>query len=105
MINLLKDKIQEKDKVYVGIDCSDIPREILDERVYIVGDDGKKWLAIMICPCGCKTNIQLSLLKEVRPRWRVQFTNKKRVTIRPSIRRTTGCKSHFNLINGRVHWH
>jgi hypothetical protein len=37
------------------------------------------------------------------PRWEVRATGDL-ITLRPSVWRTKGCKSHFVLSDGRVHW-
>lgn len=87
---------------YVTVD--DFPDEVEDRKVYIAGDKGREWLAVFRCPCGCGDIIQLNLLKEARPRWRIRYLKKRRLTITPSISRLVNCRSHFTLVNGQIRW-
>ncbi|MCS6115937.1 DUF6527 family protein [Shewanella baltica] len=76
----------------------------VDERIiYIVGDKDFYAIAIMLCPCGCKSKINLNLIHSDKPTWTIKFDNKM-PTIKPSIWRTVGCKSHFFLRSGKVVW-
>ncbi len=52
-----------------------------------------------ICPCGCGDLVILSMLEDTSPCWKVIDKN----TIRPSINRIVGCRSHFEITNGIVH--
>ncbi|MBZ5667533.1 MAG: hypothetical protein LAO30_23405 [Acidobacteriia bacterium] len=58
----------------------------------------------MLCPCGCRSVIQLSLLREDSPHWTVFIDKGGVTTLFPSIQRTAGCRSHFFLKKGRVVW-
>ncbi|GAC1314173.1 MAG: hypothetical protein NVSMB24_38500 [Mucilaginibacter sp.] len=80
----------------------DIPAHIRDGAVYIIGG-ASPWLLLLRCPCGCGETIHLNLLKEASPRWGYRVV-KKTITVKPSIWRTTGCKSHFIIRNGQVQW-
>jgi hypothetical protein len=82
----------------------DPPLQVRDKVVYVVGDRSKEWLAILKCPCGCGDIIQLNLLQSAAPCWRVRFHKRKKITIRPSIDRVVGCRSHFTLRNGIINW-
>lgn len=72
--------------------------------VYLIGDPPKPWSAAFICPCGCKELISLSLVPNDRPRWRFHVSASDPISLSPSIWRTKGCKSHFFVKKGRVHW-
>ncbi|WP_338341959.1 DUF6527 family protein [Shinella sp. WSC3-e] len=39
-----------------------------------------------------------------KPRWDIAVDAKGRPTLRPSVWRNTGCKSHFWLRSGRIVW-
>lgn len=81
----------------------DLPENVRDKTIYIVGDKGCPWLIAFKCPCGCQTLIQLNLLKEATPCW--SFKVKKReIDISPSILRTQGCESHFVVHKNKVYW-
>ena len=79
----------------------DMPDQLLPEIVYIIGENKFYWSLIFICTCGCDDNIQLNLLKNVRPRWRFSI-RKNLITISPSVRKKTGCKSHFIIRRSKV---
>ena len=80
------------------------PEELEPGRLYLIGDNSIPWFAGLICPCGCGAFIRLSLLKDDRPRWRVKRHFTGTVTLDPSIRRKSGCRSHFFVRRGRVVW-
>jgi hypothetical protein len=81
----------------------DVPDQIAPRRLYVVGDTGQYWLAAMKCPCGCGADIQLPLSGDDGPRWSVEGAADA-PTLRPSVHRTTGCRSHFILRRGKVVW-
>lgn len=71
--------------------------------LYVVGDEGHYWLAVLRCPCGCGAEIQLPLSGRNSPRWKFDG-NANSPTLTPSIWRNVGCKSHFFVRRGRVVW-
>lgn len=73
-------------------------------RVYLVGEGETPWSAALLCPCGCGAEIQVSLVENDRPRWRVKRHFNGTVTLHPSIWRKKGCRSHFFLRRGRIVW-
>ena len=82
----------------------ELPDALVPQRLYLIGEQPQPWSAALLCPCGCGTTIQLSLLKADRPSWRVRRHFNGSVTLRPSIWRTRGCRSHFFLRRGRIVW-
>jgi len=82
----------------------DLPSVVTDNKMYIIGTHGHYWLLMFNCPCGCNNPIQLNLLKDASPTWRYRISKTKKISITPSIRRTSGCKSHFYVRNGRIDW-
>ncbi|WP_373276366.1 DUF6527 family protein [Sphingomonas agri] len=58
----------------------------------------------MVCPCGCQTTIQLSLVPNDRPRWRAQVAENGIISLSPSVWRTRGCGSHFVVRDGKIRW-
>ena len=83
--------------------ATELPDDPESDRLYLIGER-KPWLAALRCPCGCRNLIQLSLLEDDAPRWRLRMRRRKRPTLSPSILRTSGCKSHFFLRDGRIFW-
>ena len=72
--------------------------------LHLVEDgQGSYWLGILRCPCGCGATIQLPMTPSARPCWQLQGSMLQ-PTLWPSIRRASGCKSHFVLRQGAVQW-
>ncbi|UUZ74032.1 hypothetical protein LP415_03550 [Polaromonas sp. P1(28)-8] len=67
-------------------------------------DDGEDWSVGFRCPCGCGETIELALLQGVKPRWNLTTSHDGLPTLHPSVWRRSGCRSHFWLRNGLVHW-
>jgi hypothetical protein len=80
---------------------ADIPSTIANRQIYLVGEKNI-WCILFKCPCGCGELIQLNTLEDEDPLWSYQIKNG--LTIRPSIRRIRGCKSHFLIIRGKVYF-
>ncbi len=81
---------------YNLIRVDSLPNKLKDEIIYIEGD----WTAAFVCPCGCKQTIELNLVDDVRPVWKVGNDT----SISPSIWKRDGCKSHFFIKKGKVIW-
>lgn len=56
------------------------------------------------CPCGCGEDIELTVMEGVTPRWDIEIDSSKRPTLRPSVWKQSGCRSHFWVKNGRIVW-
>jgi hypothetical protein len=80
-----------------------VPKKFKANVLYAVGRTDP-WRVAMLCPCGCKCTIHLSLLKDDRPKWHLAISDAGLPTLQPSILRIAGCKSHFFLIKGEVIW-
>jgi len=89
---------------WTGTFVDDVPERLRKYRVYLVREDGQLWQVAMLCPCGCSATIQLSVLPNSKPGWRVTMHLGETVSLSPSVRRTTGCQSHFYLRDGRIEW-
>lgn len=82
----------------------ELPDKVCHKTIYIIGEIKRPWLIAFNCPCGCKDVVQLNLLKEAEPCWRFKIDMKKKISISPSIWKTTGCKSHFFVRNSKINW-
>jgi hypothetical protein len=71
--------------------------------LYAVGENGHLWFLVMLCPCGCGETIELNTLADDAPRWHLE-QSKAGASVVPSILRTTGCESHFWLLDNHVLW-
>ncbi len=50
-----------------------------------------------LCPCGCGEAVSLNLIRNAGPAWRFEIDEDSRVSVWPSVRRQSGCRSHFVL--------
>src|SRR4051812_31564138 len=91
-------------QTYVPIAVEDVPDVVEPSSLYLVGQTGNPWSAALLCPCGCQSLIQLSLLPDDVPRWRVTYNSNETVTLHPSIWRIKGCRSHFFLRFNQIVW-
>ncbi len=62
------------------------------------------YMALLSCPCGCREIIKLNLLPDAKPMWTVEDVDGF-ATIKPSVQRTVGCMTHFNIDKGFVTIH
>lgn len=72
--------------------------------LYRLGDSDCEWAAGLRCPCGCGAFIQLSLVQDASPSWRIVPHGSGEVTLLPSVWRTVGCRSHFIIYRSRILW-
>jgi len=89
---------------YKFVYVEEMTENVKSKTIYIVGDTMQPWLLAFRCPCGCQNVIQLNLLKDATPCWKFRITKKKKITIFPSVWRTTGCKSHFCIRKSKIDW-
>jgi len=82
----------------------DFPDMLAAGRVYLAGEGDDFWGAALTCPCGCGDTIELNMLPQVRPRWSAPQGHDGPATLRPSIWRQSGCKSHFIVRGGAIQW-
>lgn len=72
--------------------------------LYVAGEGEHVWAAALICPCGCGEQIQLNLLKAASPRWTLHQDTAGQPSLKPSVWRRKGCRSHFFLRGGKIVW-
>ena len=89
-----------KDVVYI----SDMPDSIKKDSIYVVGDEGCYWMLGFMCPCGCGSIIHLNTLPDTYPSWNYKIIDNNIISIKPSIWRKKGCKSHFFVTKNDVLW-
>lgn len=88
----------------VVVEGDALPTSLPRRNLILTRDDGDDWSVGMRCPCGCGDTIELMLLEEARPRWDVEVDGAGRPSLRPSVWRENGCRSHFWVRSGRIHW-
>lgn len=61
--------------------------------------------AVIECPCGtCHEWLDINLVQNQKPTWTLEVNEAGAPTIRPSVHRGDGCKSHFHIVDGTVAW-
>jgi hypothetical protein len=83
---------------------ADLPDRPRRDVVYIVGEDGYDWTAAMLCPGGCGKVLEMNLLPDAHPVWKVSERPDRIISLHPSVWLKTGCACHFVLAEGRVKW-
>jgi len=96
--------LERKTRTFRSVRVEDLPDQPDSFVVYIAGEGPNVWAAGLVCPCGCKEIIELNLMTQVRPRWRVTEHKNGTVSLEPSVWRRSGCRSHFILRDGLIHW-
>ena len=86
------------------IEGDSLPSKLPMRDLVLARDDGEDWCVGMRCPCGCGHVIELLVVAEAKPRWDLSVDAKGRPTLTPSVWLKTGCRSHFWIRGGRVHW-
>jgi hypothetical protein len=82
----------------------ELPDDLEAGVLYLVGEGSHLWFVGMRCPCGCGDNLTVSLVEDSGSFWSISIHRDRTVSIYPSVRRTLGCGSHFNIKRGRVIW-
>lgn len=90
--------------IYSAEHVADLPDKLKRDRLYIVGEDGYDWSAVMLCPGGCGKVLEMNLLPDAHPVWRVTKRVDGAASLHPSVWLKTGCACHFVLKHGRVRW-
>lgn len=88
---------------YKAAVSDDPPDAVAAGTLHLVGERGDYWLAMMKCPCGCGSDIQLAMSANSRPRWAYSGPLGE-PTLAPSVWLESGCKCHFVLRRGKVLW-
>lgn len=68
-----------------------------------VVERGRPRSVVLQCPCGCDELLVLNVDRTAGPAWRLRL-REGRVSLIPSVWRTTGCESHFVLWENRIWW-
>jgi len=88
----------------IVIEGDSLPPQLPPRDLVVAREDEDDWVAGMRCPCGCGDALEVMLIPEVRPRWKLAVDNRGYPSLHPSVWRKVGCKSHFWLRRGRVIW-
>ena len=84
---------------------ADTPPDKLPLRNLILArEDGEDWAVAFRCPCGCGKRLELLLVEEAKPNWKLTIKDKGSPTLHPSVWLKKDCRSHFWLRDGKVVW-
>ncbi len=87
------------------VHVEELPDKLDPKAVYVLGEGKHLWFVALLCPCGCKQVLQVSLLPDAKPRWRlIEHADDGSITLQPSVWRQIGCRSHFFLRRGLIQW-
>jgi hypothetical protein len=86
------------------VHLEELPERLNADSVYVLGEGPHKWFVALICPCGCGATVQMSLLADAAPRWRLIEHSDETISLEPSVWRKVGCRSHFFLRRGMIQW-
>ena len=80
------------------------PVKLRPNRLYVASTAKGPSFGYLLCPCGCGETLHLRFLPHRRPRWDLDVGADGVVSLRPSVWRQVGCRSHFILTGGKVFW-
>jgi hypothetical protein len=83
---------------------NDVPDIVKSGIIYIIKNNGYPWQIVMLCPCGCKKNLHMNLVKEYYPYWKFKIDKRNKISLSPSVHRIVGCKSHFFVRYSKIVW-
>jgi len=86
------------------VEGDELPLDLAPRCLTVAQEDGILWSAGMICPCGCGRRLEVMLLEGVKPRWSLSVDQRGLPSLHPSVWVKDGCRSHFWLRDGVVHW-
>lgn len=79
------------------------PTRLRPRRLYVTVQADRPAFGFMLCPCGCGETLYLRFFGTRHPQWRIARLSGP-ATVTPSVWRTSGCRSHFILQDGQIHW-
>lgn len=86
------------------IEGDSLPKKLPWRDVVLAREGEENWCVGMRCPCGCRSVIELLLIREAAPRWDLSTDAIGLPTLKPSVWRQTGCRSHFWVRGGHIDW-
>lgn len=81
-----------------------LPEKFPRRGILLLRDGGEDWCVGLRCPCGCGQRIELPLIQEANPRWKLRVEPDGTPTLSPSVWLQDGCRSHFFVRCGKVEW-
>lgn len=88
----------------ITVEADTPPDKLPLRNLVLAREDDEDWAVAFRCPCGCGKRLELLLVEEAKPRWSLTVDAKGKPTLHPSVWLKGGCRSHFWLRHGKVHW-
>lgn len=83
---------------------TDMPNKFIEKQIYVISENNHLWFICFLCPCGCRTLVQLSLLSNSKPHWTLTEHQDGTISLTPSVWRKDHCRSHYFVRHGYVKW-
>ncbi len=80
------------------------PSAVEGQDLILARENGEDWAVAFLCPCGCDDRLELALIPEIRPSWKLSVNANGQPTLYPSVWRKDACRSHFWLRDGLIVW-
>ena len=84
--------------------AAEMANEPEKNRIYLIGENNHFWFVVFLCPCGCGTTVQVSLLPNSNPHWTFAEHGVGTISLSPSVWRKDGCRSHYHVRRGFIEW-
>ena len=81
-----------------------LPKRLPLRSLVLLRDGEEEWCIGMRCPCGCGQRLEIPLIPEATPNWKLRVEDGGSPTLSPSIWLKDGCRSHFFIRCGKVEW-
>ena len=82
----------------------ELPATLPTRDLVVARDGSEDWSVGLRCPCGCGAKLEMMLLADVEPRWEIAVDAHGQPTLKPSVWKRDGCRSHFWVRGGRIVW-
>ena len=86
------------------ISSGTLPKVLPSRDLLLLCENDEMWSVAMSCPCGCRQRVELPLIPEAKPHWRLITDDHRRPTLHPSVWLLEGCRSHFFIRSGKIDW-
>ncbi len=63
---------------------------------------GRPRVLVLSCPCGCGDHFPINLDPHAGPAWHLYGTTQRKLSLYPSVRRKSDCKSHYVIWRNKI---
>lgn len=68
----------------------------------VLVERGRPRSLLIMCPCGCREICTINLDARIGGAWRIKQDPRARLSLYPSVWRTSGCQSHYVIRDGEI---